>query len=309
MCNFAALLTDKPMNYIDLINEQATTKFLTGHTRTAANYRTAGRALNRFLQARGISDLHIQQFTTLTALQLEDYLLNSCEVCPNTSSFYFRQLRAVYNTAVREGLCDDQDPFRQVYKSVATTRKRAAGPEDLKRLFTLDLSQEPKLAFARDLFRFSFLGRGIAFVDLAKLQQKHVQGNHLAYQRSKTGQQVIVELPETMVAIIRRWHQPASRYLFPILPQPHCPRDYDTALRSYNRRLAKLSERCHFAGDLTSYIARHSWASEAYRLGVPIQAISACMGHTTEQTTRIYLRSLSTQHLDRSAQPVLDAYA
>ncbi len=297
------------MNFIQLINEQASQKVLSGHARTAENYRSAARAFNRFLLTRDVRELAIEDVTPMLAMQFEDYLLHTCRVCRNTSSFYARQLRAVYNTAVRNGECEDLHPFRLVYKSVAPTRKRAANSSDLRLLFGFDLSGNPQLAFARDLFYFSFLGRGIAFVDLARLQSRQVEGNHLVYQRSKTGQLIIVELVDVMRQIIRRWREPASDYLFPILSGTSKQRDYDTALRSYNRRLAKLSHLCHLTAELTSYTARHSWASEAYRLGVPVQTISTCMGHTTESTTRIYLNSLSTQQIDESVHPLLDIYA
>lgn len=296
------------MNFLQLINEKADLKAVTGHTRTASNYRSAARTLGRFLQTIGREALHVEHFTSVIAMQLENYLLNVRSVCPNTSSFYFRQLRAVYNAAVLEGLCIDNKPFRDVYKSVAATRKRAAEAQDLQHLFHLDLKLQPKLAFARDLFYFSFLGRGIPFVDLAQMKTQHIEGNHLIYQRSKTRQQVVVELVGAMHDIISRWRQPGSNYLFPILPPNYSQGDYDTALRCYNRRLSKLSSICHISQPLTSYIARHSWASEAYRLGVPITTISTCMGHTTELTTRIYLRSLSTRHIDDTTRAVVMAY-
>jgi len=296
------------MNYLQLIYEMADQKAMTGHTRTASNYRSAARTLDRFLQTIGGATLDVEHFTSVIAMQLENYLLNVRNVCPNTSSFYIRQLRAVYYSAVREGLCADHKPFRDVYKSVAATRKRAAEAQDLQRLFRLDLRLQPKLAFARDLFYFSFLGRGIPFVDLAQMRTQQIEGNHLIYQRSKTRQQVVVELVGAMHDIIRRWRQPGCKYLFPILPPDFSQGDYDTALRCYNRRLSKLSAICHFSQPLTSYIARHSWASEAYRLGVPVTTISTCMGHTTEHTTRIYLRSLSTRHIDDTTRAVVMAY-
>ncbi len=296
------------MNYLQLIYDLAEQKELTGHTRTAANYRSAARAFTRFLHTRDMNELHIERLTPVLAMQFENYLLHTQGVCRNTSSFYIRQLRAAYNTAVRDGCCTDLQPFRDVYKSVAATRKRAAEAEDLQRLFHLDLTDNPELMFSRDLFYFCFLGRGIPFIDLVKLQKRHIEGAHLIYQRSKTGQLVVVELAPAMKSIIERWHQATSRCLFPILPAGFTQRSYDSALRRYNRHLKHLSHLCGLECHLSSYIARHSWASEAYRLGVPIQTISTCMGHTTEETTHIYLRSLSTTHIDQSARTVLKVY-
>lgn len=297
------------MDFISFIEEQAALKAQAGHTHTAANYFSAARTLQRFLHAHNMNGMELEEFSSKIALQLENYLLHTRGVCLNTSSFYVRQLRAVYNVAVRDGLCLDHRPFCSIYKRVAATRKRAANAEDLQALFCLDLTHKPQFAFARDLFYFSFLGRGIAFVDLAKLRMRQIEGNHLVYQRSKTGQLIIVEVPDAMRNIISRWHQKGSERIFPILPDNPRPCDYDTALRRYNRHLKALSALCDLDTSLTSYTARHSWASEAYRLGVPVSTISTCMGHTTETTTRIYLRSLSTHYIDQSAHAVLDVYA
>lgn len=195
-----------------------------------------------------------------------------------------------------------------VYTGVDRTCKRAIGESDLQRLFFSDLGANHHLAFSRDLFYFSFLGHGIPFIDMAKLCTDDMRGSHLSYARSKTGQRLTTEICPAMNQIIRRWHVIDSRRLFPIIGFPFRQSDYEAALRRYNRHLQLLARLFDIKGGLNSYSARHSWASEAYRLGVAVDTISSCMGHTTEATTRIYLRSLSTQLTDLQLQPVLDAY-
>lgn len=296
------------MDFIQFITLQAKLKAATGHLRTATNYRAAARSFYSFLHAKGHQTVDISTITPQLMSEFEHYLLHVRGICRNTSSFYMRQLRAAYNRAAGEGYCKDCQPFRDVYKGIGVTRKRAISTDVLHRLFNLNLSQRPRLAFARDLFCFSFLARGIAFVDLAHLRKNNLEGSHLIYTRAKTGQQITVEVVPAMRQIIQRWEQRSNPHLFPILPQSSDQIAYETALRKYNRRLNTISQRYQLSVNLTSYIARHSWASEAYRLGVPIQTISTCMGHTTELTTRIYLQTLSTAQVDLSARMVVDAY-
>ena len=296
------------MDFIQFITLQAERKTATGHLRTAANYRAAARSFGKFLGSHGRHAIDISAVTPQLMSEFEHYLLHVRGTCRNTSSFYMRQLRAAYNRAASEGLCSGCQPFRDVYKGVGPTRKRAVGADVLQKLFNLDLTQQPRLAFARDLFCFSFLSRGIAFVDLAHLTTSNLDGDHIVYTRAKTGQQITVEVVPAMRQIIQRWQQQSNPHLFPILPPKADQVAYETALRKYNRRLNTISQQYHFSVNLTSYIARHSWASEAYRLGVPIQTISTCMGHTTELTTRIYLQTLSTAQVDHSARMVVEAY-
>lgn len=58
---------------------------------------------------------------------------------------------------------------------------------------------------------------------------------------------------------------------------------------------------------LSSYTARHSWATAARNHNVPISVISAGMGHTTEKTTQIYLASLESSVIDQANQSILSA--
>lgn len=296
------------MDTIEFICQLASRKKALLHNRTAYNYRATANTLGRYYKARNLSELDLYSLTQDLVVDFEHYLLHERLVCRNTSSFYMRQLRAVYNEAVRRDLCDDAKPFEKVYTGIAPTIKRSAQPQVLKLLFTLRLERKPDLEFARDMFHFAFLGRGIAFVDLVKLRTADVKGNLLTYCRSKTDQLIVVEILPAMRQIIERWHVSGQKRLFPILPPEMLDDDYATALRRYNRHLERLSRLCHSDINLTSYCARHSWASEAYRLGVPIRTISACMGHTTEQTTRIYIRSLSADYLSDSLKPLNEAY-
>lgn len=87
---------------------------------------------------------------------MEDYqaYLNAAGLAPNSTSFYMRILRAVYNRAVEQEPAIDRKPFRTVFTGTEKTRKRAISIGDIRRIKDLDLSRRPNLEFARDVFLF-----------------------------------------------------------------------------------------------------------------------------------------------------------
>ena len=96
-----------------------------------------------------------------------------------------RVLRAVYNKAVKKNLTVQQRPFEEVYTGIDKTQKRALTIEALRLLRNLDLSHKKKLAYARDLFMFSFYTRGMAFVDMAHLCKENIKEGTITYHRKK----------------------------------------------------------------------------------------------------------------------------
>ncbi|MCM1313655.1 MAG: site-specific integrase [Bacteroides sp.] len=297
------------MDYFNYISRIVSMKVLAGRLKTAENYRCAARSLRRFMCAAGLGgSLPLRKVDGGLMLRFENYLTKEKRMSRNSTSAYMRSLRAAYNKAVAEGMCADRKPFAAVYTGVDCTRKRALDENALRRLLALDLSGSPGLCMTRDMFFFSFLANGMSFVDVAHLRMSDIKGGRICYSRSKTGQPISVKVCAQMAGIIRRYHHKGSDMVFPLIGGGGCRKDYDTALRVYNRGLHKLARLAGIDGGLTSYSARHSWASQAYHLHVPVAVISSCMGHTTEATTRIYLRSLEEAESDRYCQAVIAHY-
>ena len=279
-----------------------------GRLGTARNY---ARTLNSFSDFLGGADL---PFAALTEPLVEEYsaYLMRRGVVRNTVSFYMRNLRAVYNKAVRQHLTEQRFPFGSVYTGIDHTRKRAVDERLIGRLRNLDLSASAALTLARDLFIFSYCTRGMAFIDMAFLRKCDISGGEIRYVRRKTGQQMTVRLEACMREIVRRyeWRTRSTPYVFPLLTAEEPGRaygQYQVALNYYNRLLKRLSQRLGFEGNLSSYTSRHSWATAARNHRVPITVISAGMGHTSERTTRIYLSSLESSVIDCANRKILSA--
>ena len=116
-------------------------------------------------------------------------------------------------------------------------------------------------------------------------------------QRHKTGQELSIKLEICLKTIIDRYsHNSNGTFLFPVLSES--TQNYDSALRLHNIHLKKISGFMGLPKPLTSYVARHSWATLAKKKGISTQIISESMGHNSEKTTRIYLSSLDRSVID-----------
>lgn len=274
-----------------------------GKDRTSETYRTS---LNSFMRFRQGADLPLDEIQGNLMRRYEAYLHHR-GITRNSSSFYMRTLRAAYNQAVEEGLTTDRQPFRQVYTGVDKTAKRAVPMETIRQIKTLDLAAAPALDFARDLFLFSFYTRGMSFIDMAYLEKNNLQDGVLSYRRRKTGQKLYIRWEECMQEIILKYetrcHEP---YLLPILTTAHDNRrQYKNALYTTNKNLKILARRLGIPVPLTSYVARHSWASAARGKNIPIAIISESMGHHSEATTQIYLASLNPTLIDEANAKII----
>ena len=291
----------------------------------AENYRSSGRSLQSYLITLHKKDISLHKVTEEFLMGYQQWLINR-GVKRNTQAFYMRNLHAVYNKAVRRGLTIGISPFANVQTSITHTEKRAVTPELIRSISTFDvaaglirLGQAPRkkafqkmcrdLTFARDTFIFCFCTRGLTFVDFAYLKRENIRHGSIVYERRKTGQFLKVEIQAKMHEFIEQYGTMRGPYLFPVLTSTDvymAHRQYATALRRYNKQLNRLSQMLGMETSLTSYVSRHSWATAAYHADIPLPHISEAMGHTSERTTRIYLKSLENSRIDMENRRLLD---
>lgn len=256
-------------------------------------------ALNSFIRFYGNGEL---PFSRLDRLLISDYetYLRELALCPNTTSYYMRNLRAIYNRAVDLDLTPQCDPFRHVYTGVARTVKRSIPLDAVKALRQLDLTNYPVSELARDLFIFSFYTRGMAFVDMAYLRKSNVRNGVLTYCRHKTNRQLNIRWEKQMQEIVESHALADSEFLLPLITSSakDCHRQYLNAYQVMSRHLRRLGRLIGLAEPLTFHRSRHTWASTARDNNVPLSVIKEGMGHDSEKTTRIYLSSLDNSVVD-----------
>lgn len=292
-----------------------------GQYRTMQHYKST---LNSFMRFRDNKDITFNEIDVEELQSYEAYLKNVAKVCGNTSSFYLRILRATYNKAVEKRLAPRHNPFTDVYTGIAKTNKRAISAETVKNIRHLDSTGglTPKQEMARDTFMMCFYLRGISFIDLAHLRKSDLKDGYISYTRSKTGQRLSIRWEKEMQEIVDKYKAQAvsSPYLFPFLAgdansksgSAHDSRQdelrlYHNAEARITYHLKKLGAKMGIKGKLTLYVARHSWATVARDSNVSISIISEALGHNSEATTQIYLRSIKTSEVDDANAKILAA--
>lgn len=218
-----------------------------------------------------------------------------------------RGLRAIYNRAVDKELTVQRNPFKHVYTGIDRTAKRAVPLETVRLIRDLDLTLNPVMDLARDLFMFSFYTRGMSFIDMAYLKKSDLKNGILSYRRQKTGQQLFIKWEKPMQEITDKYNTKGTPYLLPVIRDMERDgrRQYKSAAHRINRLLKKIGKKLGLAIPLTTYVARHGWASIAKSKNIPLSIISEAMGHDSEKTTLIYLASLDTSAVDKANSLIL----
>lgn len=234
-----------------------------------------------------------------------------------TISLLFRTLRSAYNKAI-ETKCTTKInyPFNdfKISKFSTKTNKRAISKAEIQKIIKVNLSKEKgSVQFARDIFIFSYLCSGINFTDIANLQPENINGNRMQYTRQKTGKKINVSLITDAINIIDKYIDisPKTGYVFPILDK----RVHKTAQQKQNRihkvlghtgkGLKRIAELCTIKTNLSTYVARHSFATVLKNSGVSVALISEALGHSELSTTQIYLDSFQNNQISNAMRKLI----
>ena len=283
-----------------------------GNFGTAHVYRSS---INAIIAYHGEGDFSFDEVTPEWLKGFEVHLRGrGCSW--NTVSTYLRTFRAVYNRAVNSRMVIyTPHLFRSVYTGTRADHKRALCDEDMKKVFTkLPQSSAVPSAIrcAQDLFVLMFLLRGLPFVDLAYLRKSDLRDNVITYRRRKTGRPLSVTLTREAMVLLKRYmnRDSSSPYLFSLLESregtKEAYREYQLALRSFNQQLLLLGQLLGLGDRLSSYTARHTWATTAYYCEIHPGIISEAMGHSSITVTETYLKPFRNKKIDEANQLVTD---
>ena len=231
-------------------------------------------------------------------------------------SFKMRTLRALFNTAIRRELVkQDIYPFKKykVSKLKGSNTKKALTADEFNRIKELDISMHPHLINPYHYFFFSFYTRGMNFVDMMKLTWRDIQGDKIIYTRSKTKGKFVISIlpPVQKILDYYKSRNPSTIYVFPILlkeglsPQQIAYRKKKT-LGQFNKGLKEIASLANVDKKITSYVARHSYATIMKQLGVSTDKISESMGHANLQVTMTYLKEFGNDVIDDANEKLLE---
>ncbi len=224
-----------------------------------------------------------------------------------TVSMYLRTLRTLFNIAIEDGIIQrEQYPFGKRRYAVPASRnvKKALPLPDIAKLFNYQPQTESE-GFHRDLWLFSYLASGMNVKDIARLRYKHIDGGKLTFIRAKTEhttrtnqKPIVVVLADEAKGIIQRWGvKPGhpEQHVFGLLISDLSPEDERKAIKQLtkqiNKYIGRIAQAVGIEQHVTTYTARHSYATVLKRSGAPVEFISESLGHSDIRTTENYLDS------------------
>ena len=263
----ASTVSDIFLEHIEFLREMKRTGYLLSIRQT----------YNSMLKFCGSLDIPFSEIECGWLKRYEIWLRKQC-MSENTIGIRFRNLRMIYNLAIEKGVVKKElYPFDsyKVSKLHEETAKRAITKEDILAVLNYPLDKADfYVQLAIHLFSFSYFMGGINFVDMAMLTSKNIVNNRLIYNRKKTGKLINLPLIDEARAIIEIYDNNSSNsYLFPILSALHKTEQMKLnrlhkVITKVNKALKQIGEELDLPIKLTTYVARHSFATVLKRAGV-----------------------------------------
>lgn len=283
--------------------------------KTAESYQSA---LNSLVQYR--RHLKFQDITPDFLSSYEIWMIAK-KKSKTTVGVYLRSLRTIYNLAMQKGVVTyTQYPFKRYTIPAPRKSKRAFKDEQIKILFNAKMELEP-YAKALDIWRFSFLCNGINLKDIALLKWENIKGDYLEFFRKKTENTkrenilpIRVHLNKHAHGIIERWGntpEDPDSYLFPILEADLSIREIENRIanltRTTNKYLKRIGEQLGIPVKLTTYTARHSFATKLKNSEkVSLSFIMESLGHSSIKTTMDYLAGFEDETIKKNHDVLME---
>ena len=275
-------------------------------------YKSLKRVLSRFRDKKDFMFVDVDQ----AFLKKFEQDLRQRGLKETTMSYYFRTFRAVFNKAIEEGYANaETNPFNgyKISKFNLQTSKRAITREEIRKIEAIDVKGDYMLELAKDVFLFSFYTSGISIIDIAKLQEKNLKEGILSYIRTKTKQPIVTKLLAPSLVLIEKYRDlRPGNYFFPILDkdvhttEAKIKNRIKKVTRQINAKIKELAKEAEIDSErMTTYVARHSFATALKRNGVDVGKISEMLGHDSFKTTQIYLDSFENEQLYEASLTLL----
>lgn len=260
---------------------------------TAKIYRTCLNNLYRYDPKAASRD--IAAFSPRWARGLDARV--SSEYSTTTRNTFVTNIAAIFHQAQRDGLISS-DPFAEVRRKTARTRKRALSREQFRALWYAEPQGKRETA-ALALFKASFLMIAANPVDISRMRESSIVNGRIEYDRAKTGKHYSVAVVPELLPVLEPYRRRG------VLFAPLNGGQYDSAASYLNAGLRSLSGRIGLP-PVTFYWARHSWASFAAELDIPVEVISSALGHSHGAAVTLVYIAIDLHKVDKAHRQVLD---
>lgn len=266
---------------------------------------------------------HFKSDIEMNKIKLKDLnsFVDKCQIegqKDTTISVRLRTLRALFNKARKEENLENY-PFEKFNWNQLNiqTEKRAISKADLLKIYNHPLEPDQKYFDSRNYFMFSYFCYGMNFSDMALLEPKNISKYDnetvLTYRRVKTRKVIKLTLSDYALEILNFYQNSnfGSKYIFPILnPEIHktplqIKTRIKTAIKKYNEEIRELAQTLGIEKHITSYVARHSFATILKRENIGTAIISEMMGHSSESVTQTYLDSFDNSTMTEAAKKLI----
>jgi site-specific recombinase XerD len=278
-----------------------------GRVGTASTYKDAKKSINDSCLNRKLS---FQDLTPGFLQKYERWMLSKGN-STTTVGFYLRCVRQLYNEAIKNGGANSGDyPFRRDKYKIPQPRniKKALQLSDIAKLFKYKPAENSPEHFYRDLWLFSYLANGMNVKDMVMLKYGHIHGEYIHFRRAKTeltnrfSKPIDVYMTDEVKEIIERWgSRPVyhNNFIFPVLSLRMSPEQIQKRVKQttklINKYIKRIAASVEIEGNISTYTARHSFATVLKRSGASIEFISEQLGHSSVETTAAYLDSFEDE--------------
>lgn len=275
---------------------------------TSAFYKGNLSLLKRYMK----HDVPIKEVTVEWLNGLEKFILKTAN--QTTVAMNMRNIRATMNIAKQVGVIRESDyPFgRGKYQiKEGSGKKKALNKKQLKAIAEYS-DGSMTTEFYRDLWLFIYFCNGLNVADLISLKFSDIQNGEISFIRKKTKdrtrdvKRIYAAITPEMYSIINKWGNDPKKsiYIFPFLKPGDSAWEHEKKKKNLtkliNKRMKMIGEKLNL-GKITTYVARHTYATVLRNEGVPISIISPMLGHSSVTTTEIYLADLESEYRAKNA--------
>jgi len=235
-----------------------------------------------------------------------------------TVGIYTRSLRTIFNIAKKAEATTRYSFGKDGYTPPSGANvKKGLELDDIKKIVDYSPEHKSPTDQARDLWVYSYFSGGMNIKDICSIRLKDIKGDMetIEFVREKTrlscrGSQkkievLIVQETKAILEKLGKTDGDPEDYVFPFFKKDYMPAQKRATVmqlvKTTNKYLRRMAKELDLPMDITTYHARHSYASIFKESGAPIEYISEGLGHTSTQTTEAYLKSFSRAHREKWA--------
>jgi site-specific recombinase XerD len=292
----------KPTTFLEFSNSVINEFIIVKRTGNALIYLTA---VNRLIKYCNDPKIKLNEINYSLLNGFKNKLLQE-GLKQNSIGNYLRSIRAIFNKAIKAKLITrEYYPFHEISIKTQKTAKRAITIEQLSKIYQYPKKNNSQEWHATNYFFLSFALRGMSFTDMAYLTTENILKDQIIYRRRKTQKLYTITIHPFALTIMDYYKDNYTPYLIPIFNKGIVEDSIEAKkitrqwIKTTNKYLNRIAANCGCDNNITTYVARHTWATTAKKMGYSNEIIAEALGHEYgNKITNIYLDSFDQEIID-----------